>query len=46
LTYAAQPAASPVSWPLASIPIYYWRRQVMLEQQRIAGGHMVTPRRH
>jgi hypothetical protein len=26
--------AAPV-WPLASIPIYYWRRQIMLEEQRI-----------
>jgi hypothetical protein len=38
-----------LAWPLASIPIYYWRRQIMLEEQRIrtlAGGHMVAPCKH
>jgi hypothetical protein len=33
-----------LAWPLASIPIYYWRRQIMLEEERIkvlAGG--LTP---
>jgi hypothetical protein len=37
-----------LAWPLASIPIYYWRRQIMLEEQRIrtlAGGHTVAPRK-
>jgi hypothetical protein len=28
-----------LAWPLASIPIYYWRRQ-------IAGGHTVAPRKY
>jgi hypothetical protein len=37
-----------LAWPLASIPIYYWRHRIMLEEQRIrtlAGGHMVAPRK-
>jgi hypothetical protein len=37
---------SALAWPLASIPIYYWRRQIMLEEQRITGGHTVAPRKH
>jgi hypothetical protein len=35
-----------LAWPLASIPIYYWRRQIMLEEQRITGGHMVAQRKY
>jgi hypothetical protein len=38
-----------LAWPLASIPIYYWRRQIMLEEQRsrtLAGGHTVASRKH
>jgi hypothetical protein len=35
-----------LAWPLARIPIYYWRRQIMLEEQRIAGGHTVAPRKY
>jgi hypothetical protein len=38
-----------LAWPLASIPIYYWRHRLMLEEQRIrtlAGGHMVAPRKY
>jgi hypothetical protein len=33
--------------PIASIPIYYWRRQIMLEEERIktvAGGRTGGPR--
>jgi hypothetical protein len=33
-----------LAWPLASIPIYYWRHLIMLEEQRI--GHMVAPRKY
>jgi hypothetical protein len=35
-----------LAWPLASIPIYYWRHRIMLEEQRVAGGLMVAPRKH
>jgi hypothetical protein len=38
-----------LGWPLASIPIYYWRGQSMLEGERIrtlAGGRTVAPRKH
>ena len=35
-----------LAWPLASIPIYYWRHQIMLEEQRITRGHMVAPRKY
>jgi hypothetical protein len=34
-----------LAWPLASIPIYRWRRQIMLEEQRIrtlAGDHTIA----
>ena len=29
-----------LAWPLASIPIYYWHRQIML------GAHTVASRKH
>ena len=35
-----------LAWPLARIPIYYRRHQIMLEEQRITGGHTVAPRKH
>jgi hypothetical protein len=35
-----------LAWPLAGIPIHYWRRQIMLKEQRITGGHTVTSRKH
>jgi hypothetical protein len=28
------------------VPTYYWRRQIMLEQQRVTGGHTVAPRKY
>ena len=37
------------AWVLASIPIYYWRHQIMLEKERIrtlAGSHTVAARGH
>jgi hypothetical protein len=37
------------AWFAAGIPIYYRRRQIMLEEERIktlAGGRVVAPRKH
>jgi hypothetical protein len=38
-----------LAWPLASIPIYYWRRPIMLAEQRIstlACSYTVALRKH